>query len=303
MKCSLIKINLMRKITTLALMIFTTLTYSYAQLIPNGGMENWIPLATYDSLEHWSSTNLFFAPSISVVKTTDAHSGTYAARMNGTTYLGFIPVPGGIGTNAKVDILAQTISGGYPFTLRPNAFTGWYKYTPQNNDSCIFLALLTKTTGSNKDTIGTAVFIGHTQANYTNFYTQFFYFSPDDPDTAFVIALTSANFLGAQTGSVLFADDLDFTLNTGVPSVEDFDEIVKAYPNPAKDEFNIELKHSHTGDYLKVFNVLGNNIVTIPVKSSTIKINTAGLSNGLYFYRLENEKQQPIVSGKFSVKH
>src|SRR5215470_17308930 len=117
----------------LPLLLFAGATYS--QLIPNGDMEDWTPTATYDSLAHWTSTNLFFAPNISVVKTTDAHSGSFAAKMNGTTFFGIIPVPGGIGTNAKVDILTFSISGGYPFTIRPNAFTGWFKYTPSNGDS------------------------------------------------------------------------------------------------------------------------------------------------------------------------
>src|SRR4030095_10088783 len=183
-------------------------------------MEDWIPLTSYDSLDSWTSTNLFFAPNISVVRTTDSHGGTYAAKMNGTTYLAILPVPGGIGTNAKVIISPLSITGGYPYEERPNAFTGWFKYTPANNDSCIILALLTKWNGIKRDTIGIASFIGKGNTpTYTSFYSPFLYFSPEDPDTAFVLALTSANFLAAQTGSVMYVDDLDFAFNTGVDEV------------------------------------------------------------------------------------
>src|SRR5262245_24628354 len=98
----------MKSLLTLILGLLIFASASYGQLIPNGDMEEWLPVATYDSLVNWTSTNAFFAPNISVVKTTDAHGGSFAAKMNGTTFFGIIPVPGGIGTNANVNLITFT---------------------------------------------------------------------------------------------------------------------------------------------------------------------------------------------------
>jgi hypothetical protein len=294
----------MKKTALLILFFLAALTPVFSQYIPNGDMEDWTTIATYDSLDHWTSTNLFFAPTVTVTKTMDAASGTYAARMNGTTYLGIFQVPGGIGTGAKVNILTLSVTGGYPFTQRPDAFTGMYKYAPSNGDSCIIMALLTKWNGSGRDTIGIAPLISDAALTaYTPFNIPFIYLSTDYPDSAFVLALTSYNLLGAQAASVLFVDDLDFTIGTGVGDQPQQSEIVTAYPNPAKDFFTIDLKSVHKAASIQVFDLLGNKVKEMKIESNTVKINTSNFENGLYFYRLNDENSNALTSGKFSVKH
>lgn len=294
----------MKKLLLLLMILTSFASGSFSQNIPNGGMENWITVTGYDSLAGFTSTNLFFFPTVNVEKSTVAHSGTYAAKMAGTTWLGIFPVPGGIGTNAKVNLTTFTISGGYPYTERPNAFTGWFRYEPVNNDSCILLAVFTKWNGNKRDTIGVAPYFGHSTNNtYKEFQTSVLYLSPENPDTAFVLALTSSAFLTAQVGSVLYVDDLNFTFNVGIPEVKFADVVLNTYPNPARDLFTIELQNDHRVASIKLFDVLGNRVKQVNVASNRIELSTASLTDGLYFYQLNDADNRTITSGKFSVKH
>ncbi len=293
----------MRKITRLLIIACAIFNTAIAQDIPNGDMESWIPVAGYDSLVDFTSTNSFFFPTINVTKVSDAHGGSFAVRMEGTTWLGVFPVPGGIGTNAEVNLTTFTLSGGYPYTQRPVAFTGWYKYAPVNNDSCIFLALFTKWNGTKRDTIGIAPYFGKsTDGLYKQFLTNILYLSPDNPDSAFVLALTSSAFLTAQIGSVLYADDLNFTFNVGIPEVKNSAMVLDAYPNPARDQFTIELEDHQAVAAIELYDVLGNKVKQLKVTSKNTVLSTATWSDGIYFYQLKDANDHTLVSGKFSVK-
>ncbi|MEO6166537.1 MAG: T9SS type A sorting domain-containing protein [Chitinophagales bacterium] len=294
----------MKKLLLLVTFLSSVAGVSFSQNIPNGGMENWIEVTGYDSLAGFTSTNLFFYPTVNVEQSTTSHSGTYAAKMAGTTWLGIFPVPGGIGTNAKVNLTTFTISGGYPYTERPNAFTGWFRYEPVNNDSCILLAVFTKWNGTKRDTIGIAPYFGHSTNNtYKEFVANVLYLSPENPDTAFVLALTSSAFLTAQVGSVLYVDDLNFAFNVGIPEVKFEEVVLNTYPNPARDRFTIELKNEHVVASVQLFDVLGNRVKQLKVESGSIVLSTSSLADGLYFYQLNDDNNKTITSGKFSVKH
>lgn len=293
----------MKKITLLLVVASAIYTAAYAQNIPNGDMETWIPVTGYDSLAYFTSTNSFFFPTINVTKDGDAHSGSFAAKMVGTTWLGVFPVPGGIGTNAEVNLTTFTLSGGYPYTERPVAFTGWFKYAPVNNDSCILLALFTKWNGTKRDTIGIAPYFGKATAGvYNEFTANVLYLSADAPDTAFVLALTSSAFLTAQVGSVLYVDDLNYTFNVGIPEVKPSAVVMNAYPNPAHDQFTIELADHHKVVSAELFDVLGNKVKQVTVTGKSILLSTVSLVDGLYFYQLKDLNDKTLISGKFSVR-
>jgi len=294
----------MKKLLALIIFVGSGFLTTSAQSIPNGDMEDWIAVTGYDSLAGFTSTNLFFFPSVNVTKVTDVHGGSFAARMTGTTWLGIFNVPGGIGTNAEVNLTTFALSGGYPYTERPNAFTGWFKYEPSNNDSCILLAVLTKWNGTKRYTIGIAPYFGKSTANaYKEFTSNVIYFSTENPDTAFVMALTSSAFLTAQVASVLYVDDLAFTFNVGVPTVSDNEIVINTYPNPARDFLNIELKGNHNVTSVTIFDVLGNKLSVVEVSSGNIVLTTATLPDGMYVYQLNDKKKVVVATGKFSVKH
>lgn len=291
----------MKKLLCLFALSWFMVAGAAAQPIPNGDMEDWIAVTGYDSLAGFTSTNLFFFPSVNVTKVTDAHGGSFAARMTGTTWLGIFNVPGGIGTNASVNLTTFALSGGYPYTERPAAFTGWFKYEPSNNDSCILLAVFTKWNGTKRDTIGIAPYFGKSTSNaYKEFTSNVLYFSSENPDTAFVMALTSSAFLTAQVASVLYVDDLNFTFNVGVDEVENGLVVVNAYPNPANDLFTIELETAHQVTTLGLYDVLGNSMAAFQVKNKTVTIPVSNLAEGIYFYRLHDNRNNLVATGKFS---
>jgi len=50
--------------------------------------------------------------------------------------------------------------------------------------------------------------------------------------------------------------------------------------------------------------VLGNKVKTVEVESpSSVNVNIESLANGFYFYRVQDKTGNPLVNGKFSVKH
>ncbi len=74
---------------------------------------------------------------------------------------------------------------------------------------------------------------------------------------------------------------------------------LRVYPNPAKDNINIEYDNtSGAPDYLTIFDINGKVINNIPLEASSniLTLNISGYSPGVYIYRLNDE------SGKFIVR-
>src|SRR5690349_4311146 len=94
----------------LILFVFFALGVRAQFPIPNAGLENWIPpnppTTTYETPESWW-TIVFAAP---ITKTTESHSGQYAARI--------FPASGWPGTMSLNDLYLNP--GGIPFVHRPS---------------------------------------------------------------------------------------------------------------------------------------------------------------------------------------
>src|SRR6185436_17888720 len=131
-----------------------------SQVIPNGDMEAWTASTSYDEPTGWGTPNPFIPGVIIVSKSTDAHGGSFAARLESQN-LGIVVVPGVMGTGS-VNPLAFNIEGGFPVSTAYETFTGYYKFYPQGTDSCWIFALFTKwnSTTSSRDTVAFANFFG-----------------------------------------------------------------------------------------------------------------------------------------------
>ncbi len=195
--------------------------------IPNGGFENWTtpPGTQYQepSGGWWTSLNALrsLTAPITVEKSTDAHSGTYSAKLT-TALWGTVLLPGLL-VSGEFDIQNPSfLVQGQPFGDLPGAFQGWYKYAPVNGDSAGIAALLTRWNAGagRRDTVAAAaVVITSTQATWTSFDLPFFYFQFGIPDSILVALVSSGdgqNFNG-QPGSTLWIDDLSLDYGTAAP--------------------------------------------------------------------------------------
>ncbi len=166
---------------------------------------------------YWTSLNSLAKLNgpITVMRTNDAQNGSYAALLE-TKEWGSLNIPGllVIGT-----FLTQEpfIYEGKPYTETPSSVSGYYKYLPNNQDTAIVYAKLSRFNPMKgyQDTIAeTSLLIPNTVSEYTSFDLNFDYLSDLTPDSItiiFVSSIDGANFKG-QVGSKFYVDNLK--LNT-----------------------------------------------------------------------------------------
>lgn len=300
--------------TILVLMLIASIaTQAQNYPIPDQDMEDWelieiqtlppLPSITYEQPESgWWTTlnplkNLLNGPE-TVKKTTDSHSGTYAAELT-TKSFGTLPVSGllvtGIFNEDNFDINnPDPIISGQPFTDLPTNFKGWYKYSPANGDSCHISSYLFKfnTTTNERDTIAEALMISTaTVSSYTEFDLTFDYWMQGEtPDSIIITFLSSAgaqDFIG-QDGSRLWIDD--FVVEGTYVSIDELqNDVVNIYPNPADEVLNVELK-SGMNATISIFNMVGQQVMQRTVTGTRQSIDVSGLLPGVYSYRLETAK-------------
>lgn len=75
--------------------------------------------------------------------------------------------------------------------------------------------------------------------------------------------------------------------STGINKITD-SPVLNIYPNPVSDELTINLETTTT-NIVEVINSIGTTILKQAIHSSSTKINTSILSNGIYFVRTTNE--------------
>ncbi len=279
---------------------------SYAQLIPNFGLEDWTAVASYEEPNSWKTSNALAAQAgiSNVFKTTDKHGGTFAIKVtSAATGLGYV-VPGAACTG---DIVLQGLGvkfvGGFAYTNRADLFNGFMKYTPSSTDSATLIAFLFKRTATGRDTIAYAIKNYGGVASYTAFSQDFTYMSTQSPDSAMVILLSSKNLAAAQDGSELFVDDISFSGTVaGVTNLANNSVSIAVYPNPSSESVNFSISNISSAKALNIYDILGKKVKSIEVSSAQISVSTEGLNNGLYFYQVADRNNNIISTGKFSIK-
>ena len=89
-------------------------------------------------------------------------------------------------------------------------------------------------------------------------------------------------------------DDISVTAGVGINEVETSTSI---YPNPANNILNINA--SSNINKVEVYNMLGQNVMTVSVNDINTSINTSNLSEGMYMLKLHTDNG--IVNKKFTV--
>lgn len=211
----------MKKFLTIitASIVITSFAYAQDPATPNAGFENWTLVGSrYDPVS-WNNLN----PSTSVLGVytctrasgVDKHSGTYAIKLQ--TKSVFFQTANGIASTGTIKTSAPYgISGGIPFTGRPDSISGWFKYTPVGADSG-FVQFQLFAAG---DTVGNVRFQtgNYTTGAYTRFSAPITYYSAATPDTALWL-LSSSRAANPILNSALYIDDLELIYNPLVCNV------------------------------------------------------------------------------------
>jgi len=121
----------MKKILFIVFSLFITVSAMAQTPIPQGGFDNWATSSQNPYYEPaggwWTTLNTLSAlgAPVTVSRTTDVHSGAYAAKME-TNQWGTFLLPGLL-VSGKFIMEAPFIKQGQPFTAKPKKFKGWIK--------------------------------------------------------------------------------------------------------------------------------------------------------------------------------
>ena len=274
--------------------------------IPNAGFETWFNAGSFEEAQGWASYNPYtqFASVTTVSKTTDAHSGTYAALAETKSFFNTLTgmqdtVPGVMVTGP--DVLSSI--NGFPFTLRPDSLSAWYKYSLAGNDFAGIGVLLSKWNGTSgaRDYIASGeISITASAANYTYGSAPLSYFMPDFPDTAFVY-ISASNGSIAFPGSAVKVDDISLVTLVGIEKAQANSIHVTAYPNPATEKIQFKISapaaltifiYDLPGRSISAFNTEGKFFANVDVRN---------YDAGIYFYVAKEKNGSRKASGKFCV--
>lgn len=273
---------------------------------PYGDLENWTDVIIEEP-DDWGTINflMFMTDTISATKSTDAHEGNYAARVQTVgsiedeedNLFGYI-TNGTFGDDGP--------EGGLEVDLNPFMVTGYYKYIPQESDTAL-AAVYTYRYDFDGDSIieleEQTIRLPETD-EYTYFEIIMGYNSQPKVDTI-NISFASSNFEGIGSGepylgSVLFLDQLNITYYPVDVAVYESNTNFSVFPNPSTGKVTIEIEGEF--DKLMIYDILGSVVKGWSNKETGRKsfsliwdgCNSDGaeLPDGLYFGKLTADKTQ-----------
>lgn len=268
------------------------INFALSQQISNCGLERWQSFTGYEVPDSFLTIDqVIFAGQPLVTKTTDAHSGQYAAIVQ----TGYVSVSGFLSYGRFEKIGQTNYFYGWPFTARPDTLRFWYKFIPAGNDTGLAAIVLSKWNG-NHVVIGLGLMpVFNNIASYTMAEIPIEYYSSETPDTIMISFVSSFNS-NPTAGTMLFIDDISLDYPTGVKEItsntpETF--LLTAYPNPFNPSTTIRYQIPEMSFVtIKVYDVLGNEIATIVNEEKTIgsyevEFDASELTSGIYFYQLK----------------
>lgn len=268
-----------------------------AQQAPNSGMETWTT-GSFSNPDFWDTPNqettaIPFVGSAVVTKSSGAHSGSWCAKLESKNFILF-SVPGLMtlaNFNVNTSTMEFSLTGGTPFTGRPEKFTGYYKYSPQGGDTCAIGAIFYKhNPGGWQDTIGIAFFLeSNTVSSWTKFEAYVDWFTSEDPDTMNILASTAMG-LETTAGSTLYIDDLEFDYSTGVTQAI-FQDDAGIYYNGVTQTLVVSSAQSATGD-LAIYNAAGSLIFSQYLSGTgDHEIRLGKMNPGIYLVRFNSNNE------------
>ncbi|MDD4395375.1 MAG: T9SS type A sorting domain-containing protein [Bacteroidales bacterium] len=307
------------------LLILCTITFAFAQNVPNGGFENWDndTVATdWTSTFNVSTTIEYMGFPIpvninysSASKVSEAHNGSFAMRIQGKVLLnGMMTVPGichlgDFDTDAilntdfdNLDLssfnLTDYIHGGIPFTQIPSQLSAWVKYFPTADTMQITL-LATRWNNNACEIVARGDFMtGETMVDFTEINFSIDTLIPNaTPDTLNVI-FTTANSSDCSAESDLIVDDVVLTLESGI--VELNTDKFTVSPNPATDYFYISPAQKNTTYEAQLFDVTGKSVWNKMNLLNDYQVDVSNLTHGTYFLQINQNGK--ISSQKIIVK-
>lgn len=262
-------------LTAILLVLFSGNLFS--QNVLNPGFESW----TTGHPNNWYDNG--FNPYYTVVQSTDAHSGTYAAKGQ------VVPV----GSFTLPPTLSSSPNGSYGFTMT-QAFTTldfWYKFISDSSDVLDVTAVVYDIShfiiGTGNFQFGAAGSYAHGTVTVT--YTGS---NPASCNVFFTINNTISSHTHA--GSYFILDDVAMTNPSGIQTPVGSTEFLSAFPNPASNvvTINYSLKNSSEVN-IGLFDVTGRELIHSSFHHGTgmyqQPIDLSDISAGIYLCKMQTD--------------
>ena len=272
---------------------FSIGTYLQAQLIPNGGFENWVQESYGEEPANWGELSLQLMYGIipnlvdsTIVKTQDAYSGSFAMELRSKKLSGFmsdtiIPVVMLNLKNSNLDSAKMKIDG------KLESLTGYIKQDivdAEENATSISLIVY-----SEGDIIG----IGGVEFDsdideYTSFEMPIYYLEEGTGDSI-EIMITVGNSEAPVPGNIMVLDNFKLNYQSITTSLKENRQAqIKVYPNPFLDWLTIDCKTSAAKDY-KIYSTLGEVVRKGTISSTMNAIDLSNLPPNVYILKTESQ--------------
>ena len=263
---------------------------TFAQ-IPNSGFESW----SAGDPDNWATSNAFPAGLVNITQTSDSHSGSSAVRGDVVNFNG-----------TPIGPVIQSGPGatGFAISQQYHSLELYYKFTSVGGDKFSINISLEK---AGSPIAQGAVALPATISTYTHLTVSINYMTSDVPDLAIIQISITGPVTGndVHAGSVMFVDDLSFSLSTGIENTPLSGLNVICFPNPSTDFVNVPLDEPVTGEtILTVFDSRGKEIrqtagLLHQAGKNVFQFSVEDLSPGLFLYAINGENKQ--YRGKFVV--
>lgn len=256
----------------------------------NGGMENWLQKTsnsiTFQEPQGWFSLNILSLVNYpqTTLKTGDTHSGTSAVLLE-TKSGAMSNIPGLLTTNLILTEQWEPVMERnlIPFSSRPVSLKFFFKANPMSGDTNAMTLLLTRwnSTTLQRDTVGYADWENYQTINqYVQAEVTINYNSNYTPDSMAILFSSSINGFDPVVGSKLYLDDISFSYqHTSVKQISPA-QLIKIYPNPAKESFNIYAEKKV--DLIELYNVKAELVKSVKAQATEITVDCEGLKEGVY---------------------
>lgn len=248
----------------------------------------------------------------------NAHTG-YSMKIT-TVHIQSNPLPGtppnglpdtvGIAMTGSVGFVNGSLSlkTGFPMVGRPQNLTFWYKSSPMAGDTCGASVQLWKFESGIRKVVATGEFrtgatVGTmTQATVTLNYDPVEGWRWSDSASVTFGSSYRAGLQHPKIGSTMWVDDIAWgpALITGIKENAAMPQVA-VYPNPATTLVNFDAPAAVNAEKVCIYDLTGKMVITELFENNKARINTSGLSNGLYIYTVTDRDKRVVSTQKLNV--
>lgn len=274
--------------------------------IPESGFETWINMGTYENPASWGTMNNTTAPSgiFTATKAAPGSPGSFYMKLTSKSIGG--NVANGIAVSGVLDTITKKPKSGFPFSSRPQTFTGKWQHMIYGSSAGSVSVFLTKWNASFllRDTVAVANYnLSGMVMSWATFNITINYLSSEFPDTCVIFLRASGT--NPTANDYLWVDNLSFSGSvSGISETTGSGFTLNSFPNPANDQMVFTCtKPFQVGDRLIISDMFGKIVFDKTVLESTVKVNTSGFANGTYICKIVNSYNVQYYTDKFTVQH